>query len=234
MAGTAPDPIRRVVISPHLDDAVFGCGEWLAAHPGATVVTVMTAMPDDRDQCTDWDTQCGFRSADEAMQARWIEDRAALAHVQAGLVWLDFLDSQYTPSTPPQAVADALVRTLRELGAQDVLMPLGMFHPDHRLVHEAMLLAAPRLPGVRIRAYEDAVYRTMPGQLQERLAALMEAGIKATPAPSEAMPEHAAQAKQAAVDCYASQLLAIPEELQADLRRPERIWVLEGGVFPSA
>ena len=30
---------RVVIVSPHLDDAVLGCANFMAAHPGATVVT---------------------------------------------------------------------------------------------------------------------------------------------------------------------------------------------------
>ena len=37
----SPEELERVVVlSPHLDDAVLGCGRLMAAHPGATVVTV--------------------------------------------------------------------------------------------------------------------------------------------------------------------------------------------------
>ena len=36
---------RVVVVSPHLDDAVLGCGRFLAVHPGATVVTVFAGNP---------------------------------------------------------------------------------------------------------------------------------------------------------------------------------------------
>ena len=35
-----------VVLSPHLDDAVLGCGRLLSAHPGATVVTVYAGAPE--------------------------------------------------------------------------------------------------------------------------------------------------------------------------------------------
>ncbi len=42
----APDELARVVVvSPHLDDAVLGCGQLLAAWPGATVVTVFAGKP---------------------------------------------------------------------------------------------------------------------------------------------------------------------------------------------
>ena len=35
---------RVVIVSPHLDDAVLGCGNFMAAHPGAVVVTVFAGQ----------------------------------------------------------------------------------------------------------------------------------------------------------------------------------------------
>ena len=37
---------RIVVVSPHLDDAVLGCGLLLDAVPGTTVLTVFTGAPE--------------------------------------------------------------------------------------------------------------------------------------------------------------------------------------------
>jgi LmbE family N-acetylglucosaminyl deacetylase len=219
--------VRRVVISPHLDDAVFGCGEWLAAHPGATVVTVFAGMPADRRQQTPWDSQCGFQHAKEAMTERWVEDLRALSLVRAEHVWLDFCDGQYGPSVSPAHLADKLLETFKNLAAQEIVMPLGLFHPDHVLVHEAMVLASPHLTEIRVSAYEDAVYRMIPGVLQQRLVALAAAGIRATPYESQSKTTWS-RAKRAAVGCYSSQLKAIPPEQAFDLLRPERFWVLAG------
>ena len=36
---------RVVIVSPHLDDAVLGCANFMAAHRGATVVTVFAGNP---------------------------------------------------------------------------------------------------------------------------------------------------------------------------------------------
>lgn len=36
---------RVVILSPHLDDAVLGCGRFMAAHPGVTVLTVYAGKP---------------------------------------------------------------------------------------------------------------------------------------------------------------------------------------------
>jgi hypothetical protein len=36
---------RLLVVSPHLDDAVFGCGELIASRPGATVARLFAGPP---------------------------------------------------------------------------------------------------------------------------------------------------------------------------------------------
>src|ERR671926_103609 len=75
---------RVVVVSPHLDDAVLGCGRLLARHSGATVVTVFAGNPPRYpDPMRVWDVQSGFGPHDDVMEARRKEDRAALAVLDA-------------------------------------------------------------------------------------------------------------------------------------------------------
>ena len=64
---TTPDEMRRiVVVSPHLDDAVLGCSYLLAAHPGATVVTVFAGRPPEYPSPMErWDAICGFVEGDD-------------------------------------------------------------------------------------------------------------------------------------------------------------------------
>lgn len=219
---------RRIVVSPHLDDAVFGCGRWLAAHPGATVVTVFAGVPGDAGQRTDWDVRSGFERADEAMAMRRREDRAALDLLGASTCWLDFCDGQYGQSTTPAAIAAALRSLLRHAEPEELLLPLGLFHPDHRLVHEAALLAlaeSPPLVVPIVLGYEDALYRALPGLLQQRLSALHGANIEATSV--EPAVDRDPAAKRQAVACYASQLPMFSAATLADLSRPERYWRLD-------
>src|SRR4051794_5566646 len=111
-SGRAP----LAVVSPHLDDAVFSCAGLIAAHPGTTVVTVFGGVPADAAQrVTDWDRDCGFANAAEAMAARRREDVEALALLGARPQVLDFCDSQYGATPTCRAVADALQATLRDL-----------------------------------------------------------------------------------------------------------------------
>ncbi|NML14248.1 PIG-L family deacetylase [Azohydromonas caseinilytica] len=211
-----------LLISPHLDDAVFSCGEWLQSHPGTRVLTVFAGLPPDPGQRTDWDAQCGFSSAGEAVRARREEDRAALALLGCEPCWLSFGDSQYGATPTVDAVARALEAELERHAAQDpLLFPMGLFHSDHRLVHEACMAAWRRRPRPALM-YEDALYRGIPGLLQERLAELLRQGCTLTP--DKEMTPRAEALKARAVQCYASQLRAFGPGGHDDTARPERRW----------
>lgn len=214
-----------LLISPHLDDAVFSCGQWLSAHPGTRVVTVFAGLPADGGLRTDWDARCGFGSACEAVRARREEDRAALALLGCEPCWLDFGDSQYGATPAAEAVAEALSPLLERQGEDDAFVfPLGLFHSDHRLVHEACMAAWRRHPRPALM-YEDALYRGIPGLLQQRLAELLRLGLQLTPAKEQ--PVEAAARKARAVQCYASQLRAFGPGGYDDTARPERRWRFE-------
>jgi LmbE family N-acetylglucosaminyl deacetylase len=217
----------NVVISPHLDDAVFSCGDWLAAHPGAIVMTVFAGVPRDGALRTEWDTRCGFEDASQAILARRIEDREALRALGAEPAWLAFCDSQYGDTLTIEALSDCLYDALLGARADTLLFPLGLLHSDHLLVHTAVRRALPRLPGIASLAYEDAPYRAMPGVLQRRLAELMVEPTWATPAADDAVPDIAA--KRRALQCYASQLRAFGPRGLEDIGRPGRLWRLQPG-----
>lgn len=215
-----------IVVSPHLDDAVFGCGDALAADPGSIVVTVFAGFPADPAQRTDWDAACGFASAGEAVRERREEDRRALALLDATPVWLEFGDSQYGATPTVEAIAAALTPMLRQAAGTTVMYPLGLFHSDHVLVHDACMHALTALAGGDALTYEDVLYRALPGVLQQRLGALAGIGVRATP--GDAMPRHVDAARKAgAVQAYVSQLRAFGPDGYADTRRPERCWRLE-------
>ncbi|WP_157265160.1 PIG-L deacetylase family protein [Azohydromonas aeria] len=225
-----------LLVSPHLDDAVFGCGEWLQANPGTRVTTVFAGLPPDGGQRTDWDARCGFESAAQAVRERREEDRAALALLGGEPCWLEFGDSQYGATPSVEAVTDALSDLLARQ-APDALFvfPIGLFHSDHRLVHEACMAAWRRRPRPAL-LYEDALYRGIPGLLQQRLAELLQAGLVLTPAKERPVADTAG-AKARAVRCYASQLRAFGPGGHDDTARPERRWRFEintAGAAPAS
>jgi hypothetical protein len=85
------------------------------------------------------------------------------------------------------------------------------------------------VPGTTWVAYEDALYRRIPGLVRERLDALAGAGWRAGPQRIESMPRTRAL-KRAAMDCYRSQLAALATPGRpghADAYEPERGYVLQ-------
>jgi LmbE family N-acetylglucosaminyl deacetylase len=215
-----------LIVSAHLDDAVFSCGEWMAARPGAQVVTVFAGSPADTTVTTQWDAACGFVNARQALQMRRLEDRQALDVLGARPHWLEHADDQYGQARDAQQIAATLVPVLESVAPARVLLPLGLFHRDHLLAHEATLqaLAAWARP-VQVWAYEDVPYRRRGGLLQNRLCELRQAGVVATPLPDLDPPPGAL--KDRAVSAYVSQWRALGDEARRDTRRPERFWSIE-------
>jgi LmbE family N-acetylglucosaminyl deacetylase len=220
-----------VVISPHLDDAVFSCGHLLGAAANPQVITVCAGRPQDTSQRTDWDTRCGFQDAGQAVQHRRDEDRLALSLLGAEPIWLPFTDNQYGQPVSALDVCAALMpwlaQALRRGPDEEILFPLGLFHSDHLLTHEASVQALTALQDKpRLLAYEDAIYRDKPGLLQARLSALASEGLRATPF---SMNPHVADPsrKVVAVSAYRSQLDALGPLVMDRLAQAERVWLLE-------
>jgi LmbE family N-acetylglucosaminyl deacetylase len=139
---TTPLRGRVVVISPHLDDAVFSLGAsiWDATRAGAevTVVTVLAGDPDSELPAGEWDRGGGFSTAGAAIRVRREEDHAACESLGATVCWLPFADAQY-----PRGADDATV--VAEIaapcaGADVVLLPgFPLDHPDHAFVARLVL-----------------------------------------------------------------------------------------------
>lgn len=219
---------RLLAISPHLDDGVLACGELLAAHPDSVVLTVFAGVPPEEQLLTGWDADCGFASAREAIEARRAEDCAALQILHARPHWLEFLDDQYGCVGTDAARIAAQIRAALELHHPDaVLMPLGLFHRDHRLACEAALRVFDEQRELRWFAYEDALYRQFAGLLQGRLGELAARQVVASPA--SFAPTRRRAAKRRAVACYASQLRGLSTPGRPGVERalePERYWRL--------
>jgi LmbE family N-acetylglucosaminyl deacetylase len=232
--GLAPpgELARVVVVSPHLDDAVLGCGRLLAAHPGTTVVTVYAGAPDAYpDPPTRWDALAGFAAGDDVLARRRDEDAAALGVLDATPRWLDFVEHQYLPR-PEWVGADAtaarLEAELRAVAPTAVLVPFGLANPDHAATHDAARRVMEAYSEPAWYCYEDTGYKHIPGMLAWRVAQLFRAGIWPTPA---ALPLDADDARQqAARACYASQLRALEADWQLGAKlaapAPEQVWRL--------
>ena len=226
------------VISPHLDDAVFSCGDLLAACADApnrsTVLTVLAGLPPPSISLTWYDERCGFETSDEAVRTRWTEDDNALAALNTVSVRMAEQDSQYAPLPEPEALALRLRDCLAAIqdSVDTVVVPMGLFHCDHECVADACLaLMKSKTGAVRWVAYEDVLYRRRHGVLQQRLVALFQNGVTATPitllGPAQTIdsPPHA-EAKRRAVQCYQTQLRELSMSAGGDETSPERYWLL--------
>ncbi len=229
---------RLLVVSPHLDGAVPGCGHVLALHPGAVVCTVLGAPPE-RNMSTAWDRASGFADAFEAMRVRREEDRQALALLGASAVHLPFCDAQYASPPAPDRLQTVLRHTLATVRPESLPMPLGLFHSDHTLVADAVLacLAAPRpaAPGdappasSTIHACEDVPYRMMDGRVEARQRLLAANGwsMERVEFASASDDARLGRLKPAAIPANRSQLRAFGPG-QANLRVAARHWRVRG------
>ncbi|HEY8099550.1 MAG TPA: PIG-L family deacetylase [Burkholderiaceae bacterium] len=218
---------KLLVVSPHLDDAVFSCGELISRYAGTLVVTVFSGAPPGFNKLTDWDAASGFLNAEEAIAARKQEDYAALHMLAAVPLWLDFYDSQYQATPPMFAVSSILQKIIEDNKPETILFPAGLFHSDHILVHQAMLMSYRDHIDKNWLMYEDALYWRIAGALQKRLAELLHARIEATPIVT--CDNNAYHAKRQAVQNYTSQLQALSRTVSdacADAFARDRLWRL--------
>lgn len=233
-----PAPSRRakaapgapwVVVSPHLDDGVLSCGELLASHSGSLVVTVFAGTPEAGHPLTEWDRACGFAAGDDVMARRRDEDRAALSLLGAEPRWLDFLDGQYRAdptSDSIEEIASKLEAIIEERHGSPIAIPLGLFHSDHLIVHEASMRVFRRHPRRSWHAYEDSLYRSVPDVMDARREGLRRVGLRFQRVQPRSNPARA-EAKRRAVDCYASQLQGLGAAGlldRGDTVAPEGLW----------
>jgi LmbE family N-acetylglucosaminyl deacetylase len=161
---------RVLVISPHLDDAVLSAGQFLAGRPDVVVATIFAGTPRTRDVTTTYDAKCGFKSAVEAMTTRRGEDQTAMALLGATPVHLGFVDSQYGKPTQVEGIAHELGRLVHEYDPEFVVGPLGLVHPDHELVRDALLDVTTEAT-TPVWLYEDLPSRvTRPEAVEDALA----------------------------------------------------------------
>jgi LmbE family N-acetylglucosaminyl deacetylase len=213
------DPI--LLVSPHLDDAVLGAGEFIASWPGATVATVCAGIPDEQLPLTTYDRDSGWKSGRAAMMGRRREDQRALHALRAQPVHLDLLDCQYRGNVPNpvEDIIEALWPVVMELQPVKLLTVLGLEHPDHVATHDAVLALARGLwEPPEVVVWEEIPHRVQwPEMTVDRVRGLAHgAGGEPVYLGGDQM-----AAKQRAMREYQSQLWAL------ELRScwvPERFW----------
>ena len=153
----------RLLLSPHLDDAVIDCWSVLTAPGELNVVNVFAGVPPPG-RTTHWDRIVGAADSAELMRSRIEEDRAALARPGRTPVNLDFLEYQQREDRRPptlgaiDAAVTGVVQAASRLYAPAVL---GTPHPDHLRVRAYALACAEA--GIPVELYADLPYAVVYG-----------------------------------------------------------------------
>jgi LmbE family N-acetylglucosaminyl deacetylase len=192
LGGGRPIDGAIVVLSPHLDDAVFSLGAAIAAAPGpVTVVTVLGGDPDSELPAGPWDASAGFATFGESVRVRRAEDELACADLGATAVWLPFADHQYPRGADDEEIWARVVESLGD--AAVVLVPgYPLMHDDHAWLEG--LVRSRGLPGRRVGYYVEQPYaaawqprpadwRGLPASARDRLKKLRAARRYATQLP---------------------------------------------------
>eukprot|EP00667_Euglena_gracilis_P017348 EG_transcript_18248 len=156
-----------LVVSPHLDDAMFSMGGYLhRCSAQKWVVNIFAGAPTTR-MTSWWDKYTGFRHSDESLTARGLEDKRAWLGWNVTVINFDFLDRIYQPNNDLQraGIRQHLTKVIAALKAQK--RPLTVFgpaaqmnassHHDHIKVHTALLEVAEEQQ-VRLLLYTDFPY----------------------------------------------------------------------------
>lgn len=222
------------VLSPHLDDAALSCSLMLAANPGSCVITAFAAGPSSVSPLTPWDRGSKyFREGADVTGVRRGEDISATALVRATAIHLTYWDRQYRNerygySGPPDeelpaAIAASLAPLRPPALAAAWVIPLGLGHPDHRLVAEAGLILAER-EHADVFVYEELPYAVedVP-EVAARKRYFAERGFELKDDTSVGIAADRAL-KAAVLRCHASQRRALRRRLRAATRARERVW----------
>jgi len=211
--GSLPSPL--LVFSPHLDDAVLSVGCALAERPGSVVATVLTGIPADESVLTEWDRACGFTSAGQAVRSRWLEDARALQHLRASPVHLGHVDGQYG-AINSGSVAAQIADLVEDHPDRVPVGPLGIGHPDHRLISEAFLAAMIEIGRKEFWLFAEIPALTFGAGASHRTRQLASRGVRLV---ADTVGSFDPELKRAARDCYRSQLARL-----GPLDAPELIW----------
>lgn len=135
---------RVVVVSPHLDDAVFSVGASMraASRHGVKVdvLTVLSGNPDSATPSDQHNRQAGFATAGEASRVRRLEDQRACQELGARALWLPFADDANEARPDDDDIVAALAGQLEDYDA--VLLPgFPLRHRDHRRISRLTLQA---------------------------------------------------------------------------------------------
>ena len=150
-----------IVISPHLDDAVFSC--WHSLSYANSVITVFAGKPK-RGTSAWWDKLCGEKDSSMMVSKRLKENDKALKYTNAKPINLNFLDAQYRKTNlSAKQIADEIISRTKENDAYIFnLAGSAWCHKDHILTRNAGLELLNK--GLQVSFYADIPYMSLPNK----------------------------------------------------------------------
>lgn len=123
----------NIILSPHLDDAVFSCWKTIKDSQELLIINVFAGIPK-QGTATIWDRICGEKNSVKMINIRRQENELALNKTRATNIYLDFLDNQYrTKKNINKQVKKNINKYLNK--KSKILFPLAISsnyrHPDH-------------------------------------------------------------------------------------------------------
>jgi hypothetical protein len=227
---------NAVILSPHLDDAVFSCWHLLESPRAIRVVNVFAEPPPPGTPLPRWDRITGARDPVTRVLKRIEEDREALALAGREPTNLPFVEAQYRDDQP---TLDEVLPAIREhvAGTSEVCAPAGIGnHSAHLLIRDAALELAG--DGLTVSFYADIPYSTefgWPAWVSDRdpapfldvdaawseaLEPIVRAGYEPT---AVALDERAQRRKVEAMETYRTQFAALEAGGQRRLTHPELV-----------
>lgn len=150
--------MRTVVLSAHLDDAVFSATTQLL-RPHAQLVTVFAGPPADTAGRSRWDGTTGAGSSAQRHRERLAEDDRAAAGLGCAALRMSEPERQYRDKPVDLDLLAGRLRAVVE-GAAEVWLPAGIGqHPDHVAARQAGLRAVlSASPAPAVLLYADLPY----------------------------------------------------------------------------
>jgi LmbE family N-acetylglucosaminyl deacetylase len=146
---TTTTKLVNLILSPHLDDAIFSLGGLLTTHAQeSTVITIFAGTPT-RPVSRRWDRACGFTDSTQAMETRRQEDIVALTSLgiqPSNITHWEYLDKQYRTNNKEnlsllaKEIREKIEAVLDEHKGKDlhIYAPLTGLHIDHRIVRDTV------------------------------------------------------------------------------------------------
>lgn len=170
---TTTSKFVNLILSPHLDDAVFSLGGLLATYAQESAVITVFAGTPSKPISRQWDRACGFADSAEAMKTRRQEDIVALTSLGIqpdNILHWEYLDKQYRTndkenlSLVAKEIREKIKTVLDEYKGKKlhVYTPLTALHIDHRIVRDAVsdvyISKFETDPNITLYYYQDMPY----------------------------------------------------------------------------